>query len=337
MPASSCKTRDSQNWAAAVDPFLLQILTCPRDKFPLLEDGPELVCPKGHAYPVVDGVPILLLSEMEQTHIEGQRSLAFGDRSKGEQPPRFEIEQGKVDPFVRNAIGATNGALYQHLVGTLEGYPIPELNLPRGEGKTFLEIGCNWGRWCIAAARLGYTAAGVDPSLKSILAARRVAKQLGVRAHYVVADGRTLPFGDAAFDQIFSYSVLQHLSRENVRVVLGEIRRVLDREGGYQIQMPNALGLRCIYHQFRRKFREAEGFEVRYWTPRELVSVFGGILGSARMSVDGFFSLNAQISDLQFLPAKYRALVKVSHSLRKLSGVLPPLAYLADSLYLSAP
>lgn len=319
-----------------MDNALLQLLVCPRDRKPLEERGSYLACPAGHHYAVVEEIPILLLSERAQTHIEGSRSLAVAELGEGAQLPPFDVSSREVDPFVKNAIGATNGSLYQHLVGKLTEYPIPALRLPEAKGKLFLDIGCSWGRWCIAAARIGYRPVGIDPSLKGVRAARRVARQLGVNAYYVVADGRYLPFPDSIFDQVFSYSVLQHLSKEDARLTLSEISRVLHPGGECQVQMPNTLGIRCLYHQARRGFREARDFEVRYWTPRELVSTFRAALGPARISVDGYFSLNAQISDVRFLPRRYRALVRASELLRKISKVFPPLAYLADSLYVTA-
>lgn len=63
---------------------------------------------------------------------------------------------GEIDPFVKAAIGATNGSLYQHLVGKLTEYPVPALRLPAGDGRSFLEVGCSWGRWCLAAAQPGH-------------------------------------------------------------------------------------------------------------------------------------------------------------------------------------
>lgn len=322
--------------AAEFHEDLLGYLVCPRDKLPFRHDHDRLICANHHEYAVVEGIPILLLREAHQTHIEGERSLAVAEAADAAGLPQFKIQPGEIDPFVNRAIGATNGSLYQHLVGHLTEYPIPELHLPRGNGELFLEIGCNWGRWCIAAARLGYRPIGIDPSLKSVRAARRVAQQLGVEAHYVVADGRFLPFSERTFHQVFSYSVLQHLSRENVGLVLKEIQRVLESDGMYQVQMPNVFGLRCLYHQARRGFREAKDFEVRYWRPRELTSAFASVFGAARLSVDGYFSLNPQMSDLRLLPRKYRALVRLSHALRRLSRNLPLLAYTADSLYVSS-
>jgi SAM-dependent methyltransferase len=200
----------------------------------------------------------------------------------------------------------------------------------------FLEIGSNWGRWCIAAAQRGYRVVGIDPSLRSILAARRVARQLGVPALYLVADGRYLPFADATFQQVFSYSVLQHLSKQDVGTVLPEIRRVLQPSGRCLIQMPNVFGVRCLYHQARRGFRETRDFEVRYWTVPELKRVFGSAIGPSQVAVDGFFSLNPQISDVRLLPRRYRPIVHASEGLRQLSAAVPPLAYVADSLYVTS-
>lgn len=317
---------------STVDRALLQLLVCPRDHQVLQEEDQHLLCPNRHRYPIVDGIPILLLSETPQTHVEGTRSLQVG-ASGFKATPLYGPPPGGIDPFVQNIIAATNGLLYIRLVGKLADYPIPYLRLPPGGGKRFLEIGCNWGRWCVPAARMGYCPVGIDPSLKGIRAARHVAQQLGIEAHYVVADGRYLPFASGTFDQIFSYSVLQHLSKENARLTLREVARTLHSAGSFLVQMPNCFGIRCLYHQARRGFREGCDFDVRYWTPRELVSTFRSIFGSARILVDGFFSLNPQISDVNFLPWQYRAVVYASEALRRISGTLSPLTYVADSLY----
>jgi SAM-dependent methyltransferase len=302
----------------------------------LYVEGDSLVCQQGHKYAVIEGIPILLVSEAEQTHIEGKRALAVAETRDASLLPQIEVKQGEIDRFVKNAIGATNGMLYNHLVGRLTEYPIPRLRLPQGNGKLFLEIGCNWGRWCIAAARLGYRPVGIDPSLKSIRAAIRVSRQLGIDAAYAVADGRYLPFRDESFDQVFSYSVLQHLSKENTLSSLSEIRRTLHLAGSALVQMPNVFGVRCLYHQICRGFREAQDFEVRYWTPAELLSAFRETIGPAQLSVDGYFSLNVQPSDIHLLPRRYRALVQASEFLRGISERVPIMAKFADSLYITA-
>ncbi len=309
---------------------------CPRDKGSLTQQGASLVCEQGHRYAIIEDIPILLVSDAVQTHIEGDRALLLAESGDASSLPKIEVKAGEIDPFVKDSIAATNGGLYLHLVGNLTEYPIPRLRLPAGQGKTFLEIGCNWGRWCIAAARLGYRVIGIDPSLKSVRAAKRVARQLGIEATYAVADGRYLPLRDESFDQVFSYSVLQHLSRENTVTTLAEIRRALRVGGNALIQMPNVYGVRCLYHQMRRGFREARDFEVRYWRPKELVSAFTEKIGPSQLSVDGYFSLNVQPSDIHLLPARYRALVRASEGLRSMSAAVPWLTSVADSLYISS-
>ena len=56
---------------------LLKDLVCPVDQLPLVRSGEELVCAAGHRYPVVQGVPVLLRSDVEQTIGIAMRSLRW--------------------------------------------------------------------------------------------------------------------------------------------------------------------------------------------------------------------------------------------------------------------
>jgi len=242
-----------------------------------------------------------------------------------------EVEGDRVDPYVAELIVGTHGNLYRHLSAGLERYPIPDFPLPAGDGRTLLDIGCNWGRWTIAATRAGYRVTGIDPSFEAIDAAARIARQLGVDAEYVVADARRLPIPDESLDVAFSYGVLQHFSKEDVAAAVREIRRVLKPGGTSWVQMPNALGVRNAYQLARRGFREGDEFEVRYWRPAELRRTFGAI-GQTELSTDGFFTLNPQRRDLDLLPRRYRALVQASEALRRASRRVPALTSVADSV-----
>jgi SAM-dependent methyltransferase len=295
-------------------------LVCPRDRS-ALRDG---TCERGHAYPVVDGVPVLLVDEDEPTH-------AACSLVETLPPP---VETG-VDPFVQEVIGATCGRLYDHLIADLPEYPIPELRLPPGEGRTFLEVGSNWGRWCVAAARRGYVPTGVDPSLKGVQAARRVAEQLGVDAEYVVGDARHLPFPDASFDVVFSYSVFQHFSRRDALASFAELARVLKPGGTSLVQMANLVGAKSLFNQAReRRFREPRTlFDVRYWSTRELRRELEARIGPTELFADGFFTLNPQPTDVALLPRRFRAVVGVSEALRRASERVRPLVHVADSVY----
>jgi uncharacterized protein len=47
---------------------LLDILVCPVDKAKVRQDGSRLVCDQcGRAYPVRDGIPVMLVDEAEMT------------------------------------------------------------------------------------------------------------------------------------------------------------------------------------------------------------------------------------------------------------------------------
>ena len=47
-----------------IDNALLQMLVCPESKAPLELVGEELICEKSKlAYPIIDGIPILLVEE----------------------------------------------------------------------------------------------------------------------------------------------------------------------------------------------------------------------------------------------------------------------------------
>jgi SAM-dependent methyltransferase/uncharacterized protein YbaR (Trm112 family) len=325
----------------SLDPWFVGRLACPWDRGVLRLDARALVCPScARRFPVIDGIPVLLRDDVNHPHTSTLDSIAEArnaeHRPETDDQDEAALPPGQIDPHVQEAISATGGYLYEPLIGKVKEYPIPEIRLPEGRGRTLLDVGCNWGRWSFAAARRGYEPVGVDPQLGAVKAARRVARQLGLRVRFVAADARYLPFVDDTFDAAFSYSVLQHLPKEDVASALKEIRRVLVPGGETLIQMPNVFGIRCLYHQARRGFRAARQFEVRYWTPGELKRRFTSLVGPAELSVDGFFSLNPQPAEAHLLPLKFRAVVSASEILRKASRFFPPLLWAADSLYVSA-
>jgi hypothetical protein len=100
--------------------------------------------------------------------------------------------------------------------------------------------------------------------------------------------------------------------------------------------MANRYGARSLYHQARRGFREARGFEVRYDAPKRMLALFEENFGPSTLSVDGFFGLGIQPTDRRLFPPWKRAVVTASQSLRALAKLVPPLTYAADSLYVSA-
>jgi len=338
-----------------MDSWYLDNLVCPVDKSPLEYKSGVLISVTGNKYPVVDGIPVMLIENEEQTmplvtasleraknnsNIIDTRaenlfleSLGISEEEKEGVIQLAANDNLSIDPVVSYIIGATSGYAYKDLIGKIKEYPIPELRLPIGDGKLLLDVGCNWGRWSIAASRKGYTVIGLDPSLGAVMAARRVARQLGLEIKYIVGDARYLPFQGTSFDYVFSYSVIQHFSKENATKAINEIGRVIKPNGISLIQMPNFLGIRSLQHQFKRKFREAINFEVRYWSLPELKRIFSKSIGDSVISVDCYLGLGLQKSDMKYMPVKMKLIIGISEILRKSSTFLPPMKYVADSVY----
>lgn len=336
----------------SIDTWYLDNLACPRTHAPLSEFETGLVSPAGAFYPVVDGLPVLLRDDVEQTiglarasldrangRLVDQRapelfleSLGISDEEKLGILALVRLHSDSIDPVISYLLAATNGIAYKHLLGKLDHYPIPSFPL-EGNGQ-LLDLGCGWGRWTIAAAKRGFAVVGLDPSLGALMAARRAAQALGMRSRYVCGDARFLPFRNASFDAVFSYSVLQHLAEPDVELVLRDVARVLKPGGISLIQMPNKFGLRCLYHQIRRGFRASRGFEVRYWSIGSLHQTFSRNLGESNASVDCFFGLGLQKADTEIMPKWNRVLIGLSEILKGLSKDFPLLTQFADSVFI---
>ncbi len=337
-------------------PWLRELLRCPADGAELVEREQLLVCPKGHEFGVVDGVPVMLTESDDETLWVRSASLAAArEVRQGSRAPNdlfidtigctpevraqlcaaLERPLPEVDPVASSLVLATNGLLYKHLVGKLTRAPIPILSLPEGGGRMLLDVGCSWGRWSIAGARQGYRVIGLDPSLGAVLAAKRLAGRFGLQAAFVVGDATALPFAKSAFHVAFSYSVLQHFGSQALDRSLREIRRVLREDGRVLVQMANALGIRSLYHQARRRFSEGQGFDVRYRTPHQLLTTFNRIFGEVSLAADCFMGLGIQSSDRDLLPLANRLVVDISESLKAFSKLFPIFRYCADSVYLS--
>src|ERR1700730_9386167 len=132
---------------AALDPWFIEKLVDPVDKSKLTFDGCNLISPSGRFYPVLDGVPVMLLSGERQTMGIADASL---QRSRGDQTvidrraedmdletlSISDAEKWKLivlhgsgtapsNPVVMVIIAATSGPAYKHLIGnrTLTEYP----------------------------------------------------------------------------------------------------------------------------------------------------------------------------------------------------------------------
>jgi SAM-dependent methyltransferase/uncharacterized protein YbaR (Trm112 family) len=346
---------------SAIDPWYLTNVVCPVDQATLRFDGQALISENGRRYPVVDGIPVMLIDSDKHTvgfarasieRAQGQvevidhrasqlylESLGLSEDEKAEAARLWKSKLSVIDPVVAMIIGATCGNAYKGSAKKLglKDYPIPSISLtPTVAGDALLEIGCNWGRWSIAAAKKRFSVVGIDPSLGAIMAARRIARELDLDVKYLVADGRYLPFRTDRFNFVYSYSVLQHFDKEDVRRTLAEVRRVLELGGVAKIQMANKWGIRSIQQQVRRRPQSSELFRVRYWTIAELKATFFEIIGETRLSADCYFGLGWQWSDFRFMASVYKPVLIASELLKRVSSVAVPILWMADSMFCTA-
>jgi SAM-dependent methyltransferase len=100
----------------------------------------------------------------------------------------------------------------------LSASPVPMVN--------GLDLGCGQGAHVMALRRRGYRVIGVDPSVRSVVRARRG----GVTA--AAGSATKLPFSDQAFDFVYAVGVMHHIAGEAARrQAFDEIRRVLKPSG----------------------------------------------------------------------------------------------------------
>lgn len=103
---------------------------------------------------------------------------------------------------------------------------LPQLRI---SGKTVLDVGCGGGFLAEEFAKDGFRVTGVDPSAKSIEAARKHAAANGLDIRYEVGRGEDMPFPDGSFDLIACCDVLEHV--DDLQKVVREVSRLL-KPGG---------------------------------------------------------------------------------------------------------
>lgn len=333
-----------------VSPDLLQHLACPRDHLSLHDELEYLRCDAGHKYPVIDGVPVFLMPEKGETiglAADSYRAaatkaggplyldtLGLGDVEKSGVAARWG-KGDTIDPAISFLVAATSGYGYLSLIGKMQQYPVSNIPVPN-EGGLLLDVGCSWGRWTISAARKGWRAIGIDPSLGAIMAAKRAFDREGLPMWFVCGDARAMPFKTGIFDCVFSYSVLQHFSEEDAQTAFAEMGRVLQDGGFAKVQMAQKWGLRSTYVRTRPTYMTSGGFRVRYWSFPELRAAFERSIGPCRIDAEAYGGLGLLAEDFQVVTGKAKLLITASIVARAISKVLRPLAWLADSVYVTA-
>jgi ubiquinone/menaquinone biosynthesis C-methylase UbiE len=107
------------------------------------------------------------------------------------------------------------------------------LDLIKYNPEHILDVGCASG-WFISQVNKRFPKAkcvGLDAYKKAIIYGRKKYKSI----KFIQADAHNLPFADSSFDLIVCTEVLEHVLEP--KGVLGEMRRVLKRQGAAIIEM----------------------------------------------------------------------------------------------------
>jgi SAM-dependent methyltransferase len=130
---------------------------------------------------------------------------------------------------IRRAVFRDTRTFYE--AGTVEPAPRLLAFARQHAGRAILDLGCATGGYCVALARHGFEVAGADTNAAYV----RIARERGVAAHHVSG---ALPFGDASFDTVLLFEVLEHVREHDV--ILREARRVARKN--VLITVPNCEG-----------------------------------------------------------------------------------------------
>ncbi len=173
-----------------------------------ITDG-MLSCSCGMVFPIIDSVPIMLLSEPRYFHKLRQKypeNIPLNARPEPQDaPPR-----GVADAMTRRRFGFEWSRYPTCLEDEEENIFFEETQLEPHmlRDRLTLDAGCGMGRFTRIAGKQGGEVIGIDLS-ESVFTAAQVTGHLPA-VHIVLGDILKLPFRSASFDIVYSLGVLHH-------------------------------------------------------------------------------------------------------------------------------
>ena len=136
--------------------------------------------------------------------------------------------------------------------------------------KSILDLGAGGKKPPLALfEKIGFKTFGIDISKKSIELSNRYECENDVKLNIRHGDMRKLPYGDSSISFIYSQNSICHLSKEDHKLVIGEIIRVLKPNGYILLDFMSAdssyvkeseLGEMVGNNEYRMKTRDEEYF-----------------------------------------------------------------------------
>jgi len=131
-----------------------------------------------------------------------------------------------------------------------------------------LDVGCGFGRDTNLFTLKKYDAYGIDLSLRMI----EKAKDFSPASKFQVMDMLKLEFEAGYFDGIWCSAALLHLSKEDAKGAIGEIKRVLKKNGLLYLNLKEGEGEKHIIDE---RYKNAKKFYA-YYTEDEIKALLSG-------------------------------------------------------------
>jgi cyclopropane fatty-acyl-phospholipid synthase-like methyltransferase len=153
--------------------------------------------------------------------------------------------------------------------------------LKERRAETLLDLGCGSGRHLVYLARQGFSVHGLDNSPNGLSLARQWLAEEGLQANLVFQDmTEPLSYADAFFDAVVSVNVIHHAMLATIRSIVGEIFRVLKKDGLVFVSVIKLGHQEGSFEELEpNTFLPLDGPEMglphHFFTPEELRQVFG--------------------------------------------------------------
>ena len=210
-------------------PSFMPGIVCPLCHGDLRVEDQLLMCRAcGQSYPILDGIPVLLMDAALSQHDEMDHGHSI--HGKGADPTRKAAQAMHFDRAVGEEfeIRRPHGTprLYQFLLREKLKRAVRPIG-PHLVGASALTVCGGSGMDAEFLARAGARVVATDISLGAARRTRERARRYGLDVTPIVADVEHLPFGEKAFDLVLVHDGLHHL--EAPFVGLAEMARVARR------------------------------------------------------------------------------------------------------------
>jgi ubiquinone/menaquinone biosynthesis C-methylase UbiE len=189
-------------------------------------------------------------------------------------------------PFITLGVEAILKDYYGDLLDAPPPFPVER-------GSRVLDLGCGWGRILKPVMDRGAHAIGLDISEEMLALSDKHLRKNGYTPHLVRGDGTRLPFRDNTFDMVYSFLVLQHLSKENGRDIFNEVKRILKSSGVAYIRVPGRFAPENLIFSFLQfisinLLRVKDPIRMRFYTIGEIKKICKNLFSDFEISAHEF-------------------------------------------------